>query len=56
MRMIVQEEAIQPATNDLFADLDDEMLIDANQDAEDQSSLADNEKLTEDEKEGTEVL
>jgi hypothetical protein len=54
--MIAQEEELQPATNDLFTDLDDEMLIDANHDAEDQSGFADNEKLIEDEKEGIEVF
>ncbi|KAG2181754.1 hypothetical protein INT44_008569 [Umbelopsis vinacea] len=53
MAMIAHNEDVQPTTNDLFTDVDDEMLVDANHDTEDQSGFADNDKLIEDEQEET---
>ena len=54
--MIAQAENSQSITNDLFNELDEEMPLDANEDAEDQFSLSDNEKMAEDEHDGTEVI
>ncbi|KAH8548855.1 hypothetical protein BGW37DRAFT_523044 [Umbelopsis sp. PMI_123] len=52
--LIAQADNSQSTTNDLFNDLDEEMPLDANEDAEDQFSLSDNEKMAEDEHDGTE--